>query len=179
MKTSRRTFLAATAAAAAATVLPAKETMAAVSDESYATIIDLTKCDGCPDKETPACVTACRTVNAEKFPEPDPKMLKPYWPQKFFEDWSGKRGLKSRLTPYNWIFLQKVQVEENGELVKVNVPRRCMHCDSPACVKICPFGVNHISLTGGEPRLHPHFEQVVSISDNMVFRQFDRIGLTK
>lgn len=147
-KISRRTFLAGVAAASAAAVVPKKKAVAAVREDSWATLIDLTKCDGCKDKETPACVGACRTSNKTRFPEPDPAMLKPYWPQPFFEDYSTKRGIKDRLTPYNWTFVQKVQVEHEGEMVEVAVPRRCMHCDSPACSKICPFGVNQKEADG-------------------------------
>ena len=30
-------------------------------------------------------------------------------------------------------------------------------------VEAKPFGVRHIALTGGEPRLHPQFEQIVAM----------------
>lgn len=148
MEISRRAFLAGGAAVAATAVAGAKPVMAAISDRSYATLIDLTKCDGCEGKPVPECVTACRSANQAKFPEPDPKMLKPYWPQKEFEDWSKKRDLTNRLTPYNWTFVQKVEVDHEGRKTAVSVPRRCMHCDSPACVKLCPFGVNHKNEDG-------------------------------
>ena len=83
--------------------------VAGASGESYATVIDLTKCDGCGK-----CVTACQTHNG--LPVTDE-------PQ-----------------PYdNWVHIQKVDVD--GE--EVNIPRRCMHCDNPPCVNLCPFGVNN------------------------------------
>jgi formate dehydrogenase iron-sulfur subunit len=152
MKVSRRTFLkglaAAGAAGAATSLLSAEDAYAAVSENSYATLIDLTKCDGCVWRDMPACVEACRTANAHKFPEPDPEMLKPYWPQPKFEDWSDKRHITSRLTPYNWIFVQKVSVTVDGQQTEVHVPRRCMHCDNPPCVKLCPFGSNIKTLEG-------------------------------
>ena len=140
MEFSRRSLLKGMAAAGAASVIPVKKGIAQVKSDSYATMIDLTKCDGCQDRDTPACVSACRTENADRFPEPDPEMLKPYWPQKKFEDWSKKRGVTNRLTPYNWIFVQKVDVEVDGETVTEHVPRRCMHCDNPPCANLCPFG---------------------------------------
>lgn len=148
MQFSRRSFLAGMAAAATATAVPTKAKAARrysgdISPDSYATLIDLTKCDGCPGKDMAACVSACRTANVHKFPEPDPAMLKPYWPQNFYDDWSDRRDVHDRLTPYNWIFVQHIAVTENGHTEVVHVPRRCMHCDNPPCAKLCPFGVKH------------------------------------
>lgn len=151
MDISRRSFLSGLLAAgtvAAAGSLAAKPAEAATSPDSWATLIDLTKCDGCEGKPQPACITACRTKNAARFPVPDPKMLKDYWPQKTHEDWSSKKGLTNRLTPYNWIFVQKLEVEHDGRKETVSVPRRCMHCDNPACVKLCPFGANNKDTNG-------------------------------
>lgn len=156
MKIKRRSFLAGVLAAGIGASLPKTEiAQAAVSDHSYATLIDLTKCDGCPDRDTPACVTACRTENQHKFPEPDPAMLKDYWPQPKHEDWSDKRHITNRLTPYNWLFVQKVKVDIDGQEVEANVPRRCMHCDNPPCVKLCPFGSN-VKLQEGPVYINPN-----------------------
>lgn len=107
--------------------------------EAKGTVIDLTLCDGCAAKDTPACVLACRTKNQEKFPVVDRENLSPYWPQSTFEDWSDKQEMTNRLTPYNWTFVDKVEVENNGEVETVYVPRRCMHCDNPTCAGVCPF----------------------------------------
>jgi formate dehydrogenase iron-sulfur subunit len=140
MKFSRRTFLAGMAAATTAAVIPKRKTHARVRPDSWATLIDLTRCDGCENQGTPKCVLACRQANAHKFPEPDPAMLKDYWPQPFHEDWSTKREVTDRLTPYNWTFVQKVTLAVDEREEAVHVPRRCMHCDNPPCVKLCPFG---------------------------------------
>lgn len=107
---------------------------AEASSGPIGSVIDLTKCDGCKGKETPACVTACRTKNADHFPEPG-KPMHDYWPQKQHEDWSGKRDLTTRLTPYNWTYVETVQVGDQT----VSVPRRCMHCTNPPCMNVCPF----------------------------------------
>lgn len=143
MNINRRTFLASSAAGAVA-LLPSVSAEAAIRDDSYATLIDLTLCNGCKDQDSVKCVSACRVGNKDRFPDPDPKNIRDYWPQKKHEDWTGKKQLTSRLTPYNWLFVQQLDID--GE--KVFVPRRCMHCDSPPCAKLCPFGVKHKTAEG-------------------------------
>lgn len=122
---------------------------------TFATLIDLTKCDGCKNEPIPKCLEACRKKNEEKFPAPQ-EPIKDLWPQKTHDDWSKKRDVIDQLTPYNWTTIQKVNVE--GE--EIFVPRRCMHCDNPPCVNLCPFGalnkysngsvvINHDLCMGG------------------------------
>jgi len=129
--------------------------LANARSRTYATLIDLTKCDGCKSEPVPKCVEACRRVNEQKFPDPK-EPIKDLWPQKTHDDWSKKKEVIDRLTPYNWTTVQKVEVE--GE--EVFVPRRCMHCDNPPCANLCPFGalnqygdgsvvINHDLCLGG------------------------------
>lgn len=138
---SRRGFLKALGVGGAGMLVPTgasagQERLPAPSDDELATLFDLSKCIGCG-----ACVEACRESNANKFPEPQkpfPAMsparrAKP-------EDWSGKRDLDDRLTPYNWLMLQTAEVEYKGESYEINIPRRCMHCQNPPCANMCPFG---------------------------------------
>ncbi len=101
----------------------------------FATLVDLSLCDGCRGEPIPKCVDACRRKNNSRFPEPK-KPIKDLWPQKSHDDWSGRRDVISSLTPYNWITVQRVEVE--GQ--ELFVPRRCMHCDNPPCANLCPFG---------------------------------------
>lgn len=141
---SRRAFLKRTVAAGAAgavTLATSKTKVFATSEkeESMGTLIDLTVCDGCKEQAFPACVQACRSKNEGRFPEPQ-HPIKDYWPQKKHEDWSDKRDLTTRLTPYNWTFVDQVKVEYAGEEQEIFVPRRCMHCDNPTCMNLCPFG---------------------------------------
>lgn len=141
---SRRSFIKRSAAAGAvsAVMLSGIEKVQAAgqSGEEKGTIIDLTKCDGCKNEGSSLCVSACKLKNEARFPQPKKEDLKPYWPQKKFEDWSDKQEMTSRLTPYNWTFIDHVQVEHNGSVEEVFVPRRCMHCDHPTCMNLCPFG---------------------------------------
>lgn len=138
---SRRKFLKSLGIGGAGLVLPssagaAQQRVPAASDTELATLLDLSKCIGCGE-----CVYACRESNAAKFPEPTkpfPEMIpegraKP-------EDWSEKRDVDDRLTPYNWLFLQYAEVEYKGAQYELNIPRRCMHCQNPPCAHLCPFG---------------------------------------
>ena len=136
---SRRSFL---KGAGSAVVLGAAGALSLPSPAwgrpgQYATLIDLTRCDGCRTENIPLplCVEACREHNTRKFPEPV-KPIRDLWPQKVHDDWSEKRGVISTLTPYNWITVQRVDVDGKA----IFIPRRCMHCDNPPCVGLCPFG---------------------------------------
>mgnify|MGYP002556613558 FL=1 len=135
----RRTFLKGSliAAMAMGTAQAQTETRSGVpSPDQWISIIDLDRCDGCQGQAIPACVAACREKNHTRFPEPE-KPLKPYWPQKTYEDFSNQRDRIDRLTPYNWIYVEKVSLSDGKT---VYAPRRCMHCFDAPCRKICPFG---------------------------------------
>jgi Fe-S-cluster-containing dehydrogenase component len=141
---NRRRFLksaAATAVIGAGGVLGIPR-QAAARGGSLATLIDLTRCDGCADRETPACVSACKTVKQGRLPEPLDPIPVPF-PTRRVEDWSNKKEVSDRLTPYNLITVQKAEVAAGGSSRTVYIPRRCMHCDNPACATLCPFAANH------------------------------------
>ncbi len=107
----------------------------AARPKPLATLLDIRKCIACG-----ACVEACRETNADKFPDPK----KPYptmYPKRVkVEDWSDRRDVDNRLTPYNWLYVDSLAVEKDGESMEINIPRRCMHCVNPPCVKLCPWG---------------------------------------
>src|SRR3990172_8501806 len=89
---TRRSFIkkgAVATAVGAACVSGIAETASAESG-TYATLIDLTKCDGCKNEPMPKSVEACRTINQKRFPEPK-EPIKALWPQKIHDDWSKKR----------------------------------------------------------------------------------------
>lgn len=132
---SRRSFIKGglAACALAATGLPAE----AAGDQSLqlTTLLDISKCIGCG-----ACVDACREVNAKKFPEPKKPFPKMFPDRVKTEDWSGKREVTEQLTPYNWLYIQSASGTYQGKDYNLTIPRRCMHCTNPPCVKLCPWG---------------------------------------
>ena len=147
---SRRGFLKALGVGGAGMLIPAGVAAAGEprvpqpSGKELATLLDLSKCIGCGE-----CVSACREANVCKFPEPTkpfPELVPSARAKN--EDWSDKRDVDDRLTPYNWLYIQNAQVEYEGERYDINIPRRCMHCQNPPCANMCPFGAANKDLNG-------------------------------
>jgi Fe-S-cluster-containing dehydrogenase component len=138
---NRRSFLKGALAAVGATAasglaVPQVVKGAQGSGKQLATLLDLSKCQGCEE-----CVYACREANEKYQPgtpdKPFPEMFPPRVP---VEDWSEKQDVTDRLTPYNWLYIQRYYVEHDGEEWEINAPRRCMHCQNPPCANLCPWG---------------------------------------
>lgn len=131
----RRSFLKGGLAACALAATAGSAAASATNPRELVTLLDISKCVGCG-----ACVEACKEVNTKKYPEPKkpyPKMI----PERVkVEDWSDKRDVSDRLTPYNWLYIQSALVTHKGKDYNLTLPRRCMHCSNPPCVKLCPWG---------------------------------------
>jgi len=85
-------------------------------------VIDLDRCTACR-----ACVVACRQENNVPFAEPD-------------EARAGRS-----------IFWMDMLSSIEGEYPDVRatfVPRPCMHCAKPACIKVCPVGATYQNEEG-------------------------------
>lgn len=152
---SRRTALKALGAAAG--LAGAAPALAAPRrPDDVGVLVDLTRCDGCPDVATPRCVSSCRAKNQARYPEPPAGVpLADYWPQKKHEDWRPKRDAVNTLTPYNWTYVQKVTVEHGGRTHDLHIQRRCLHCDTATCAATCPFSVIE-TKPGGAVHIAPH-----------------------
>jgi formate dehydrogenase iron-sulfur subunit len=148
----RRAFLKAGLIAAGAVAgMPAVQARAANRGGALCTLFDLRKCIGCN-----ACVAACRDVNGWKHPEPEGDMPTMFPVRRVkVADWSSpeKRAVTDRLTPYNWLTVQKAEGTHQGKPYRLFIPRRCMHCRNAPCVNLCPFGAA-FTQANGVVRIH-------------------------
>lgn len=90
----------------------ASRSVHAAEGGNYGVLVDARKCVNCK-----ACQIACKVWNGN---EPDPDTY------------------KKAFTSSTWCYVQE---EENGrfpEVVYYTMERRCMHCEDPQCVAVCP-----------------------------------------
>ena len=88
----------------------------------WAMVIDLNRCTACQ-----ACVVACQAENNLPVPRAG-------------EARGGRSFTWMELTPF---------VEGHYPRVAMRLlPRPCMHCDKPPCVKVCPVGATYRSEEG-------------------------------
>ncbi len=88
----------------------------------YGMVIDLDRCTGCQ-----SCVVACRAEN--NVPSAGPEMTE----------------------EHRAIFWMRVISSEEGEGTRRRIrflPRPCMHCDDPPCVKVCPVRATYRNPEG-------------------------------
>jgi formate dehydrogenase iron-sulfur subunit len=143
---SRRSFLksgAATAAGLAASGLVLPQAALAETGEELCTVLDLEKCIGCE-----ACVEACRETWQPTIPDPVKPIPEPFPSRVPIQDWSGKKDVQDRLTPYNFLYVEHLDLVHKGEEKEFHIPRRCMHCVNPPCTNLCPFGAGRVEKNG-------------------------------
>ncbi len=85
-------------------------------------VIDLDKCTACQ-----ACVVACKVEN--NIPSP-----------------STEDALKNRTI--SWMILVPLRSESAENAKATFLPRPCMQCDQPPCIRVCPVDATNISEEG-------------------------------
>ncbi len=143
---SRRGFLKGTAAAAAGLAvsgLALPQAVQAATGQELCTLLDLSRCIGCE-----ACVDGCRDAWQATVPDPVANIPQPFPERVPIEDWSRRKDVQDRLTPYNFLYVEHLEVPHKGQEQELHIPRRCMHCVNAPCTNLCPFGACQTESNG-------------------------------
>jgi Fe-S-cluster-containing dehydrogenase component len=73
---------------------------------------------------------------------------KPFPERVPIEDWSRRKEVQDRLTPYNFLYVEHLEVPHQGQERELHIPRRCMHCVNAPCTNLCHFGACQTEANG-------------------------------
>lgn len=115
MKIDRREFFKNVTVGGIGTVLLARTSQPAhaAGANKYGVLVDARKCVNCK-----SCQIACKLWNGN---EPDPDTY------------------KMAFTAATWNYVQEEEIGTFPEVLYYTMERRCMHCEDPQCVAVCPM----------------------------------------
>lgn len=90
--------------------------------KKWGMVIDLNKCTGCQ-----ACVVSCKAENNVVYSDPSQEET--------------HRAI-------SWMSVLTVLEGEYPNVKESYIPRPCMHCENPPCVKVCPVGATYKNPEG-------------------------------
>ena len=108
----------------------------APSAKKLGLVIDLDTCVGCQ-----ACATSCKEWNTQGYSAP-------------LTD-ANPRSADPLGTWLNRIHGYEVKEADNENSRIVNFPRSCLHCETPACVTVCPTGASYKRAEDGIVLVNP------------------------
>ncbi|MBI5015374.1 MAG: 4Fe-4S dicluster domain-containing protein [Deltaproteobacteria bacterium] len=91
-------------------------------------VIDLDKCTACK-----GCVVACMQENNVSF--------------------AGQKGSDMGRV-IHWMDMLTISEGEYPHIKSSTIPRPCLHCDHPPCIKVCPVGATYRSPEGIVGQIH-------------------------
>jgi sulfite dehydrogenase (quinone) subunit SoeB len=106
----------------------------ATTQKKLGLVIDLDTCVGCQ-----ACATSCKEWNTQGYSAPlsddRPRSAEP------MGTWLNR--------------IHGYEVKDDGPSRIVNFPRSCLHCETPACVTVCPTGASYKRAEDGIVLVNP------------------------